>query len=144
MVTSGTFSGTDLVVRTFEGARPGDEAFAKAYGTLVSDAVRYEYADDLVPHLPPSDVFRGLFSGEGPLRDAMHLNKGLAYASVGQLKYIARDGSISSDSALLQAQRLFHLATAIATQKFKEIADDHGIDCGTGVMTTICPTGVCS
>ena len=40
-------------IYTFAAARPGDRAFATAYNEICPPTWRFEYRDDLVPHLPP-------------------------------------------------------------------------------------------
>ena len=42
-------------VCTFAAARCGDQDFADGYNVAVPHSVRYEYQDDIVPHLPPED-----------------------------------------------------------------------------------------
>ena len=71
-----------VMVATFAGARPGDDVFAAAYKTAIPHSARYEYADDIVPHLPPSDEFIGMFSAMPQIGSTIQkLTPG--YASVG-------------------------------------------------------------
>ena len=89
---SGIVHGSDIVVRTFEGAHPGDQAFADSYARLVPDVIRYEYADDLVPHLPPSLVVRHLFQSEALFAPLMAIDNNVDYAPAGTLKFIDWSG----------------------------------------------------
>jgi predicted lipase len=50
-------------VCTFAAARCGDIAFASAYNAALPQTARFEYADDIVPHLPPSLAFATMFAG---------------------------------------------------------------------------------
>jgi len=67
-------------------AHPGDQAFADAFSRLVKDVVRYEYGDDLVPHVPPSIMFRHLFKDEKFFEPLMAIDNGVDYAPAGTLK----------------------------------------------------------
>ena len=53
--------GIAATVRTFAAAHPGNDDFAAAYNNFIA-STRYEYADDIVPHLPPSLAFRQMFA----------------------------------------------------------------------------------
>lgn len=129
-------------VVTFAGARCGTEAFAAAYNAVIEHD-RYEYADDIVPHLPPSDDLIERF--ETPI---FHLNpfKDLDtydYEPAGKLLYIQRDGTITEEFDGLDNQRLRDLAHAVIHGQFQQIGDDHRVACGWGYMSAVCPTGVC-
>ena len=140
---SGIVHGTDITVRTFEGAHPGDQAFADSYERQVVDVVRFEYADDLVPHVPPSLLFRQLFKTEEVFERLIEIDNSVDYAPAGVLRFIDWSGAIQSASTLLSAKRLAHLAEKLATGAFDEIVHDHSIDCGSGAMKAVCPVGVC-
>lgn len=143
-VTTNLVHGSDIMVRTFEGAHPGDQAFADTYGRLVQDVIRFEHADDLVPHLPPSIMMRHLFKSEEFFKPLMAIDNNVDYAPVGELRFIDWDGNVRSASALLSTERMFHLASQIAIPlHFENIVTDHSIDCGTVPMQVVCPVGVC-
>jgi hypothetical protein len=74
-------------VVTFAAPKPGDSAFADAYNAVM-DHTRYEFADDVVPHLPPSAPFLGFLASLPFLGQRL---AGLAqydYEAVGSLMYI--------------------------------------------------------
>jgi len=143
---SGIVHGSNIVVRTFEGAHPGDQTFADSYQRLVPDAVRYEYADDLVPHVPASLLVRRLFESEEIFGHLMAIDNSVDYAPAGVLRFVDWNGAIQVASTRLRTKRLAHLAEKLATPPggFADIVRDHSIDCGSGVMRAICPSGVCT
>ncbi|HLX81862.1 MAG TPA: hypothetical protein VKS43_14880, partial [Burkholderiales bacterium] len=127
-------------VCTFAAAHPGDESFAKAYDKAVIDSTRYEYADDIVPHLPPSPAF-------GPLLERIAALRGLfgklAYAHVGQLRFIDWSGDVIDDQPFLDVKRFAKLLELLTQLKFDEIVDDHAIDDPqSGYMKAIIPSGL--
>src|SRR5262249_39840399 len=104
----------NATVCTFAGPHPGDEAFATAYNEAVTSA-RYEYADDIVPHVPPSLAFGQMFASLPPFRDdprvaTMFQRLDLNYTSVGTLRFIDWDGQIVADSPTLRFRRFESLA----------------------------------
>jgi hypothetical protein len=125
-----------ISVVTFAAARPGDPEFAAAYDAAIPRSVRYEYTDDIVPHLPPDQVFATMFSTMPPVASRVaHLM--LGYASVGELRFIDWAGKIVPHSPLLTFERFRHLAVLMATGQFDAIVKDHGIDPGSGYATAI-------
>ena len=120
-----------LRVRTFAAAMPGDEAFATAYGAAISDSIRYEYGDDIVPHLPPRSLTVAALQ-EIPGLDLMLPTATDTYAPSGILRFIRWDQSISGDSAPLCAERLQKLTAKLRDLDFGGIAKDHSIDPGSG------------
>jgi len=139
--------GINASVCTFAGAHPADEDFAAAYDNAIA-ATRYEYADDIVPHLPPSPAILPMFASipsfsSDPQVAGLFQRADLNYASVGTLKYINRDGAIVGDSATLRFTRFESLAKLIARLSFETIVKDHASACGGGYMSAVCPTDVC-
>ena len=141
---------------SYAGARAGDDAFAKAYDQMVKngniqEALRFEYQNDLVPHLPPSTsswrvIQQGLtlIHNKFPLaaphatanpamvRDVDnfltqfdHISNWPSYVSAGKLQFIDWDNNIVGDSFSLSTDRNLRLATKMAEFKFEEIAADH-------------------
>jgi hypothetical protein len=135
-------NGSDISVRTFEGAHPGDQAFADGYQRLVQDVIRYEFQDDLVPHMPPSIMVRRLFKAEPFFKPILPIDSSVDYAPAGRLQFIDWSGRIRNESTLLSTERLFHLAEKLATLNFSTIVGDHSIKLGSGCMNEVCPTGV--
>jgi hypothetical protein len=140
---SSVVHGTDITVRTFEGAHPGDASFASGYLRLVPDVLRYEFQDDLVPHVPPSLMFRHLFAQEEFFAPLMAADARVDYAPAGELRFIDWDGKICSETTVLRTRRLFHLSELLATAGFAKIVGDHSIDCASGSMKAICPSLAC-
>jgi hypothetical protein len=127
---------TPILVATFAGARPGDDAFAAAYGAAIPNSARYEYADDIVPHLPPSDEFITMFSNIPQIGPTVQkLTRG--YASVGDLHFIDWSGTLVADTPLLRFERFAHLAKLMVTFGFATIVADHSIAIGSGYDTAI-------
>lgn len=154
---------------SFAGARPGTQDFADAYHARQLASRRYEYGDDLVPHLPPSDFF--LQSLREDLRrfeairpnltsilsrpNLQHLDilprllETLArigphdYVSVGELHYLTPFGDAVGDSSVLKVRRMLSLARLLMLGRFKTIGFEHAINCGSGYMGEICPDTVC-
>jgi hypothetical protein len=126
---------------TYAAPHPGNEDFAAAYDGHIA-SVRYEYADDVVPLLPPSLAFRHMFAVVPFAKPYVH-RLDLDYAAVGTLRYITRGGAIVTDSPMLRFQRYTRLAELMVTGGFEQIAKDHRGVCGGGYMGAVCPQGVC-
>lgn len=152
-------------VVTFAAARSGTQDFADAYHARNIDSRRYEYGDDLVPHLPPSDFF--LQHLKEDLRKFEAIRPGLTsilprphlqhldtlprlletldragahnYASVGELHYLTPFGDAVGDSTALRMRRVISLARLLMLGRFKTIGFEHAINCGSGYMTEVCP-----
>lgn len=144
LATLGTATGANLVVRSFEGAHPGNSEFANTYAALVTDPVRYEFQDDFVPHVPPSLSLRQLPGFERFWkRTTASLDADVDYVSAGRLVFIDWDMKPQSASEALRAQRWVHILHDLFMGGLTDIADCHHITCGSGVMNYIGP-GVCS
>jgi hypothetical protein len=128
-------------VYTYAAPRAGDEAFAAAYNHAIS-AFRYEYADDIVPHLPPDIDFLNALKNIPVIGKYFNELPSFDYADVGTLRFIDWNGQIVGDSVLLEAERVVRLSLLIVTGKFSQIVGDHSSGCGNGYMTVTCP-GVC-
>ena len=134
--------GLDAKVVTYAGPHPGNTDFATAYTKLI-DSTRFEFADDIVPHLPPSLAFRHMFANVQFTAPYVH-RLDLDYAGVGTLRYIQRDGTVVADSETLRFTRFASLAKLIATGGFAQIVADHTSRCGGGYMTGTCPAELCT
>ncbi len=128
-------------VYTYAAPRAGNEAFAAAYNHAIS-AFRYEYADDIVPHLPPDIDFLNALRNIPVVGRRFNELPTFDYADVGTLRFIDWNGHVVGDSALLKAQRIVRLSLLIVTGKFNQIVLDHTSSCGGGYMKATCP-GVC-
>ncbi len=125
-----------VMAATFAGARPGDDAFAAAYKAAIPNSARYEYADDIVPHLPPSDEFIAMFSNIPQIGPTVQ-NLTPGYASAGDLHFIDWSGTLVADTPLLRFERFAHLARLMVTLGFATIIADHSISLGSGYDTAI-------
>jgi hypothetical protein len=131
---------------TFAAPRAGDRAFADIFNNAQIHHTRYEFQDDLVPHLPPRiDGFVGM------LEKIPWIGKWFAglqlydYESVGELRFIDWHNQIEPDSAQLERQRDWSIVWLIWRREFGSFAKDHEIYCkaAPGYMSVVCPTGVC-
>lgn len=136
-------------VRTFAAPHSGDEDFASTYNAKITDSTRYEFADDIVPHVPPSLAFRHMFAAVpffqlNPAVGDRVRRFDLNYTSVGKLRYIERNGTVADDSQTLRFKRFESLVRLLAEGGFRTIVDDHSSGCGGGYMSGVCPSDVCS
>jgi hypothetical protein len=130
-------------VVTIASARTGDMAFANAYQARINQT-RYEYANDIVPELPPEDGgFLDSLSALPVIGDNFKKLPRFNYQPVGLLRYIDANGRFVEVTPLLPLERTVSLVLQIIRLHFHQIAADHSISCGSGYMTAICPTGVC-
>ncbi len=139
----GVEKGLAAHVRTFAGPHPGNTDFASAYAKLIGDSTRYEYAEDIVPHLPPSLKFRHMFETVPFMQPYVH-RLDLDYVPVGTLKYIDTAGNVVGDSPTLPFERFARLAQLIGTGQFARIVADHSSRCGGGYMSAVCPADLCA
>lgn len=121
-------SGGSIVVRSFEGAMPGDDDFATSYARLVPDVIRFEYQDDAVPHLPPSSAGRELLRGLLGFEDVLPLAHAYLYAHAGVLAFVDWSNVLVPDSQILRLQRNFKLGQQIVKGHVKQVIADHSID----------------
>lgn len=134
---------TPAAVYTYASPMTGDVDFASWYNGLAFPDTRYEYTDDIVPHLPPSPYVADLFAYLPVVGPWFQKMAKYNYTSVGTLKFIDWSGQIEGDSLGLWLKRFASLTELILTLQFSQIAADHGASCGAGYMTYICPSGVC-
>ena len=129
-----------IYVSTFAAARAGDQDFATAYDAALPSTARYEYADDIVPHLPPSDLFKAMFATVPFMADKLK-ELTVGYVSAGELHYIDWSGALVPDSPVLRFERSTHLANLMVTLGFKTIAADHSIAPGSGYASGVAAPG---
>ena len=131
-----------VLVRTFAAARTGDAAFAAAYAAAIPDSLRFEYADDIVPHLPPREVLAAELRTV-PIVGATLGNLAVGYASVGRLQFIASGAAPGvtprDDSPALEQARIDSLVARLRAFDFKSVKNDHAIDPGSGYADCVCP-----
>jgi Lipase (class 3) len=130
-------AGLTPFVCTFEGARAGDQAFVDGYAKLVNHSTRYEYQDDIVPHLPPDLGFQAAF------RNVPELNSIISslvstYVPVGDLRFVNWQNQIVPDNPALESLRYSHLISLMTMGGWDKIIDDHAIGPGSGAAAAIC------
>jgi hypothetical protein len=130
--------GRHPTVYTFEAARSGDQAFADSYAKLVPDAIRYEFQDDIVPHLPPDALVATVLKNV-PLLGLLLKQISLGYVPVGRLQFIDWHGNIVPDSPALEAERQSRLQQKLLGFGLGSIINDHSIAPGSGVANALCP-----
>jgi hypothetical protein len=109
---------------TFAAARPGDQAFATAFDTLVPHAIRCEYQNDVVPHAPPGAL---LAAGLNALPDLSATANAL-FVSAGTLSYYDWNNTLRVESTELEIARIGHLLLCLAEKGFTAVAAAHSID----------------
>jgi hypothetical protein len=130
-------AGLTPFVCTFEGARAGDQAFADGYEKLVLHSTRYEYQDDIVPHLPPDLGFVTAFRNVPALANLISAFIP-TYIPVGDLRFVNWQGKIVPDSPGLESLRFSHLINLITAGDWDKIVADHSIGPGSGAAAAIC------
>ncbi len=132
-------------VFTYAAPHPGDFEFAQQYDREILYHRRYEYGDDIVPHVVPNSM---LIDAVAHLPELGKFCKGMEkwnYNPVGTLQYITWDRKrIVPASPKLHIERLVRLAGAIAEGRFEEIVNAHSASCGGGYMSGICSSKLCA
>jgi hypothetical protein len=129
-------------VITFAAPKSGNKGFADAYNAVMTHT-RYEFAEDVVPHLPPSAPFLTMLGTLAFFDRRMAGLEQFDYERVGTLLYITRSLQILPDpnEDLLEERRA--RLVRLALHNIQQIGDDHRLGCGHGYMTALCPSGVC-
>ena len=130
-------AGLTPFVCTFEGARVGDQAFADGYAKAVQHSTRYEYKDDIVPHLPPDTGFVSAFRNV-PLIASLFSALVPTYVPVGDLRFVNWQDQIVADSPALESLRYSHLINLFTGGGCDTIIADHSIGPGSGAAAAIC------
>lgn len=135
---------TPTAVYTYASPRPGDTAFANQYKLRIFDHTRYEYGNDIVPHLVPDAFFIDTMAATPEISKFFKGMEQWDYCPVGKLQFIKWDKkTIVDESILLETERLFKMTHALAECEFEAIVDSHSSACGYGYMSGVCPIGVC-
>lgn len=113
----------------YEPPRCGDADFASAFADAFPHAVRYEYQDDIVPHVPPtrsefavldkSTLLAGILLAMYP--DYKEWN----YVPVGALRYANWENAFVPDSAALEIKRMAKIAAAFAEPPHTAPGSEH-------------------
>jgi hypothetical protein len=114
-------------LRLFAAPKPGTETFARYFHQIAPDTLRYEYQDDLVPHMPPSASWVEQLGKLPVLGRELRRLSGSQYAPVGTLQFIDWEHELRGDSPELEAERNEHLAQMLVELRLQRIADDHSL-----------------
>jgi hypothetical protein len=134
-------------VVTFAAPHAGDAAFADLYTNAAVVHTRYEFQDDIVPHVPVA--IGGILAEMDNVPFVGSLLPGLVqydYEPIGALRFIDWSNQIVADGKSLQVLRLAHLTKIVLAEQWSVFKDDHRISCvtgGGGYMPIVCPVGVC-
>jgi len=136
-------SGIPVKVVTFAAAKPGDVAFGATYDAAGIDHTRFEYSNDIVPHMPLSEGgFIDVLAKLPLIGQRFDGLRRFDYRPVGRLQYITQSGRIVPDDQALRSERDLMLALEIIRFRLPQIAMDHAIGSGSGYMSAVAPTGV--
>jgi hypothetical protein len=143
-------------VVTFASPEPGTASFQAGYQSVIPSQIRYENFGDIVPLLPPSNMFCDLVVAVLRLipdvgQDLINLFKGAAnwdYVPVGALQFIesAADHYKTIPDEPIESQIwdvVKEFGEDIWDFNFSSFAAAHHIGCGFGYMSAVCPAGVC-
>jgi Lipase (class 3) len=131
---------------TFAAPRAGDPAFADIYNNGGIQHTRYEFHNDLVPHMPPRiDGIVEQLAKIPWISDWFADVKTYDYESVGVLRFIDWSNQLQADSRPLEQQRDWNLAKVVVSGQFTQFNSDHEIRCkaAVGYMSVVGPGGVC-
>jgi hypothetical protein len=126
-------------VTTFAAPRPGSSDFADAYHTSRIAHTRYEYADDIVPHLPPIGLFSKVLRVLSARDPRFAKFSTFGYESVGTLQFIDWSGQVVGDYQDLALRRVINLLTMIGANQEQTIVEDHLLRCDVGYVNALCP-----
>ena len=132
-------------VYTYAAAHPGDTTFANQYQLEIPNHIRYEYGNDIVPHIVPDAAFIDAIANLPELGKFFKGMETWNYTHVGTLQFIDwSKKAIVGDTAYLQIERLARLVGAIAEWQFEAIIAAHSASCGGGYMGGVCSSEVCT
>ena len=126
------------LVCTFEAARAGDPDFAADFNAKVANATRWEFQNDIVPALPPTDTLLP-YVEQLPFLAWLASATIPSYVPVGDLRFIDWQNNVVGDTPKLQAQRTAHLMEELDKLNCGQVIDDHAIAPGSGAASVICP-----
>jgi hypothetical protein len=135
-------AGLPVRVVTFAAPKPGDSEFRDAYRAV--DHTRYEYADDIVPHLPASQGgFIDTLASLPFVGDRFAGLERFDYQAAGTLRFIDWAGEVGPETDSLAVERRLSLVQLLVRGQLSRVAADHSILCGGGYLSAVCPEGVC-
>lgn len=113
-------------VYTFGAPRAGDVDFAHGFKDKFEAAWRFEFHDDVVPHLPLRDKVADLLQALDPRFRNVRLPH---YTSTGSLEFINWSGkTIASNGSWLDAERTGHLAQLLLEDHIDRLDADHSLE----------------
>jgi hypothetical protein len=118
-------------VFTFAAARPGNPAFADAYQARIDAGTikaswRFEFQDDIVPHLPPKLKVQEMLAELDSRFAQLNLP---GYESAGTLQFINWNGDIVGDGGfLMEIERLLHLSRLVLQERIQGIERQHSLE----------------
>lgn len=121
-------------VYIFEPPKCGDDDFKEAFEKDFPQTVRYEYKDDIVPHVPPSDMFLDYIKKHAPLFYAglkliyPRITK-WDYTPVGTLNFADWENKIIHEAPGLDQQRLESLVKVLTGEEPATVLEEH-LPCG--------------
>ncbi len=131
------FPDLELQVVTYASAKPANAAFQDTYSRRI-DHTRYEYGNDIVPHLPPSqDGLLRVLTSLPLIGERFQDLSRYDYRPLGKLRYVTHSGRIIDDDQSLRAERSLNLASEIIRLRFAQIAAEHSIRCGSGFVEAL-------
>lgn len=118
-----------VFVRTFAAARAGDQGFADGFNAAFPQTLRYEYADDIVPHVPPSLTLVRMLQ---QLPQFIHIPiPDPGFVSAGTLQYFPRGSTDATppavETVLLEIERILAIGKRLVALDFDTIVHDHSI-----------------
>lgn len=123
---------TNIRIYIFEPPRPGNAQFKTYFNQKFPTTIRYEYQDDIVPHLPPSKEGIHLIPLLNKIikdTDKITGIKELDYQSVGNLHFVNWEKKITvlkGEEADEQFKhRIYRLDKLITSPEFDKILNDH-------------------
>lgn len=121
-----------IKVRMFEPPRAGDPVFRSWFNNEFKDAERYEYQDDIVPHVPPVRALTALITNIpefGKFLGYINNLEDWDYTHVGKLNFIDWNDKIIENHATLFARRVSNLGLLLAKGEYDKPLADH-LPCG--------------
>jgi hypothetical protein len=131
----------------YASARAGNSKFVSGFPAEVP-AVRYEYQGDIVPLSPPNLEFISVAARAPLLRDLLKEAKDWDYTSLGELRFIKKDGTIVGQDPSLAETHAREIIELLVPGGLVALARAHGPWCKSsicdgGYMLGVCPTGLC-
>ncbi len=121
---------SQVKIYIFEPPRPGDAQFKTYFNQRFPTAIRYEYQDDIVPHLPPIEAIIDLLIEKSEIAEILNKYLGLDewdYKSVGNLRFVNwEDEILTGIQAKLEfVNRLLHLKNLVEEGNIEKMMSDH-------------------